>query len=172
MWLPVSPCCPHICSLPAPDLSVEAAPANVCPCNQALLSFIRCTQHLAVQKPLVSQMPFVLIALYFHTSALLAASAFPPEPSCLSALFEGSFCLFPPAVCAHFIGMVSSLQFLHLVHKPFLTPPSPALHPGREASRRARTVQTECISLDLFLLGYHSWWVCCPRYGQDMTSRC
>lgn len=86
---------------------------NICLCNQALVLFICCKQPLAVQQALVSPLPFVLIALYFHTSALLAARAFPPELSCLSTSSEGSFCLLSHAVLAAsvhaFPGMVSSL---------------------------------------------------------------
>ena len=97
----------------APGLGAEAAPVNICLCNQALGLFICCKQPRTVQKTLVSQLPFVLIASYFHTSALLAAGAFPPELSCLSRSFEGSFCLFsctvPAASVQAFMGVVSSL---------------------------------------------------------------
>lgn len=97
----------------AAGLPAEAAPVNICLCNQALGLFICCKQRLAVQKTLDSQLPFVLIASYFHTSALLATSAFPPELSCLSTSSEGSFCLFsrpvPAASARAFMEMVSSL---------------------------------------------------------------
>lgn len=64
---------------------------NICLCNQALGLFICRKQRLAVQQALVSQLPFVLIASYFHTSALLATSVFPQSfPASQHLLREAS----------------------------------------------------------------------------------
>lgn len=108
-------------------------------------------------------MPFVLIALYFHTSALLAASAFPPEPLCLSASFEGSFCLFPPAVTTASVntckaGFHSAIPPPRAQTLPYSHVPCFASRDG--SKQRARTVQTDLQDANrMRFLGFVFAWV-------------
>lgn len=154
---------------------------NICLCNQALVLFICCKQPLAVQQALVSQLPFVLIALYFHTSALLAARArflrsfpasqhLPREASAsshtqpllpLGTLSRGWF----PACESPTWYTTTSL-----LPSPFCTPSS-GQESKQESKRRARGlrrvmgVQSGCVSFWMSLGIFPLWLVCCPHRG-------